>query len=167
MSVWKNFVKPLVFGIPIGVTFIDFVGYVARVDGRSMQPLLNPGKRNDFVFLSTWSYRHNQIQRGDVISFISPKNPEHKIIKRVIGIQGDSIQPRRGRADSAVLVPEGHIWVEGDHSVSSLDSNQFGPVSLGLVTAKATAIVWPPNRWQKIKPEIRYERLPSNLLPLK
>lgn len=165
MSLTKHFFKPLAIGFPIGVTFVDFVGYVARVDGKSMQPLLNPDQTKDFVFLSTWSPRHTKIQRGDVVSFISPKNPEHKIIKRVIGIQGDSIQPRK--ADAAVLVPEGHIWVEGDHTASSLDSNQFGPVSLGLVTAKATAIVWPPARWQKIKPELRYERLPINLLPLK
>lgn len=165
MSFTKYFVKPLVLGFPISVTFIDFVGYVARVDGKSMQPLLNPDRSKDFVFLSTWSSRHSKIQRGDVVCFISPRNPEHKIIKRVIGVQGDSIQPRK--SDASLLVPEGHIWVEGDHTAFSLDSNQFGPVSLGLVTAKAKAIVWPPSRWQKIKPELRYERLPINLLPLK
>lgn len=165
MVILKYLVKPLVLAFPIGVTFIDFVGYVARVEGKSMQPLLNPDRNKDFVFLSTWSSRHTKIQRGDVVSFISPKNPDHKIIKRVIGIQGDTIQPRK--SDLPILVPEGHIWVEGDHTAFSLDSNQFGPISLGLVTAKAKAVVWPPTRWQKINPELRYERLPINLLPLK
>ncbi|KAK7574289.1 hypothetical protein V9T40_011480 [Parthenolecanium corni] len=83
MVILKYLVKPLVLAFPIGVTFIDFVGYVARVEGKSMQPLLNPDRNKDFVFLSTWSSRHTKIQRGDVVSFISPKNPDHKIIKRV------------------------------------------------------------------------------------
>jgi len=49
-------------------------------------------------------------------------------------------------------VPEGHCWLEGDHVGHSMDSNTFGPISLGLVTAKATHIVWPPSRWQQLHP---------------
>lgn len=66
---------------------------------------------------------------------------------------------------SVVRVPEGHCWIEGDHIGHSMDSNNFGPVSLGLVTAKATCIVWPPSRWQVIIPFVPHSRLPLNLLP--
>jgi len=52
--------------------------------------------------------------------------------------------------------------VEGDHIGRSMDSNLFGPVSLGLITAKATAIVWPPGRWQGVK-----SFLPSTRAPIK
>lgn len=165
MSSWKTFLRSIIFGIPLGITIIDEVGYIARVDGKSMQPLFNPSNRTDYIFLCRWALRNSNIIRGDVISFISPKNPEHRIIKRVIGIPGDRILS--WKRDNVVVVPEGYCWVEGDHTGHSMDSNHFGPVALGLVTAKATAIVWPPSRWQKIKPELRYERLPLNLLPLK
>lgn len=165
MSSWKTVIKPILIGIPIGVTVIDKVGYIARVDGKSMQPLFNPGNVTDYIFLYRWTLRRSDILRGDVISFISPRNPDHIIVKRVIGISGDTVQP--SKSDSVLKVPEGHCWVEGDHVGHSMDSHYFGPVSLGLVTAKATAIVWPPSRWQRIKPELRYERLPQNLLPLK
>lgn len=58
----------------------------------------------------------------------------------------------KGYKSNVVRVPEGHCWVEGDHTGHSMDSNSFGPVSLGLVTAKATHIIWPPSRWQSMKP---------------
>ena len=64
---------------------------------------------------------------------------------------------------SYIRVPEGHCWVEGDHTGHSMDSNSFGPVSLGLVTAKASCIVWPPRRWQTLKLEIPKGRKPMNL----
>jgi mitochondrial inner membrane protease subunit 2 len=39
--------------VPIGVTFIDVVGYVARVDGESMKPTLNPNANDsEYVFLN-------------------------------------------------------------------------------------------------------------------
>lgn len=69
----------------------------------------------------------------------------------------------RGYKNQIVRVPEGHCWVEGDHVGHSMDSNLFGPVSLGLVTAKATCIVWPPSRWQNIYQLLPEERKPLNL----
>ncbi len=161
MNSWKIISKNIVYAIPPTITFIDLVGHVARVDGRSMQPALNPKGVTDYVFLNSWLVASSEIRRGDVISFVSPKNPEQKIIKRVIGIGGDVISAKNG---AIVHVPPHHFWVEGDHASHSLDSNSFGPVNSGLVTTKATAIVWPPSRWQRIKPELRYDRLPLNFV---
>lgn len=67
-----------------------------------------------------------------------------------------------GYKQSIVRIPEGHCWVEGDHTGHSMDSNNFGPVSLGLVTAKASHIVWPPSRWQSIKSSVPQSRAPIN-----
>uniref|UniRef100_A0A0D9RFI8 Mitochondrial inner membrane protease subunit 2 n=1 Tax=Chlorocebus sabaeus TaxID=60711 RepID=A0A0D9RFI8_CHLSB len=58
----------------------------------------------------------------------SPKNPEQKIIKRVIALEGDIVRTI-GQKNRYVRVPRGHIWVEGDHHGHSFDSNSFGPVS--------------------------------------
>ncbi|KAE8615840.1 hypothetical protein XENTR_v10008634, partial [Xenopus tropicalis] len=88
--------------------------------------------------------------------FRSPKNPEQKIIKRVIALEGDIVKTL-GHKTRYVKVPRGHMWVEGDHHGHSFDSNAFGPVSLGLLHAHATHILWPPNRWQKLKPLLPVE----------
>jgi mitochondrial inner membrane protease subunit 2 len=42
--------------------------------------------------------------------------------------------------------------LEGDN-IHSIDSNTYGPVSTGMVVAKATWIIWPPNRFGPV-PEI-------------
>lgn len=160
-----SFVKHVLLGIPIGITFFDVVGYVARVDGISMQPALNPDKSvTDYVFLNRWAVRSLEVHRGDIISLVSPKDPEQKIIKRVVGIQGDIIATLGYKRD-IVRIPEGHCWVEGDHTGHSMDSNNFGPVSLGLITAKASYIVWPPSRWHRIESQLPTSRVPLNQKP--
>lgn len=85
-----NFIKSFIVGVPIGITFLDSVGYVARVDGISMQPVLNPDKNvTDYVFLNRWAVRSHKLDRGDIISLKSPKDPEQRIIKRVVALEGD------------------------------------------------------------------------------
>ncbi|XP_043280603.1 mitochondrial inner membrane protease subunit 2 [Venturia canescens] len=156
--------RNILLGVPIGVTFLDTVGYVARVEGISMQPALNPDdKQTDWVFLNRWAVRSYDVQYGDVVIFVSPKFPSQKLIKRIIGLSGD-IVATIGYKSPVVEVPEGHCWVEGDHTGHSMDSNCFGPVSLGLVTAKATCIVWPPSRWQYLKSTVPENRKPINFV---
>lgn len=158
---FKSFFKSVLFGIPVGITFLDTVGYVARVEGISMQPVLNPESKNtDYVFLSRWAVSDYEVKRGDIISLVSPKDPNQKIIKRVIALAGDVVNTL-GYQNQYVKVPEGHCWVEGDHTGHTLDSNTFGPVSLGLINAKAVCIVWPPARWQSLE-----AKLPENRKPL-
>ncbi|KAK7081608.1 Mitochondrial inner membrane protease subunit 2 [Halocaridina rubra] len=156
--------RAIAVGIPIGITFVDCFGYVAKVEGISMQPALNPESgKSDFVFLSRWSSRSFKYDRGDMVSLISPKDPGQKIIKRIIALEGDIIRTL-GYKSRYVRIPEGHCWVEGDHTGHSLDSNFFGPVAVGLITAKASRIVWPPDRWQRLEGELPDERVPLNLL---
>lgn len=89
MKLVVNLFKSFLVGIPIGVTFFDTVGYVARVDGISMQPALNPDlEHTDYVYLNKWAVKDLNISRGEVVSLISPKDPKLKIIKRVVGVQG-------------------------------------------------------------------------------
>ena len=82
--------------------------------------------------------------------FRSPTRPrDHNLIKRVIALEGDTVQTLRWK-NRYVKVPKGHCWVEGDNKKRSEDSNDFGPVPLAIVRAKATRIVWPLHRWQKL-----------------
>lgn len=92
MGVPRRILRNILLGIPIGITFLDTVGYVARVEGVSMQPALNPNSNEvDYVFLNRWTIRGYKIKRGDIISLSSPKYPNQKLIKRVIGLPGDIV----------------------------------------------------------------------------
>ncbi|OAD59041.1 Mitochondrial inner membrane protease subunit 2, partial [Eufriesea mexicana] len=162
MTVFRHIVGILI-GIPIGIAYMKEVGYVAKVEGVSMQPTLNPDERNpDYVFLNRLAIRTQDIQRGEIITVKSPKIPEQILIKRVIGLSGDIVRTHGYKID-ILEVPEGHCWVEGDHIGHSMDSNTFGPVSVGLITAKATSIVWPPSRWQYLYPSLSNRNFPLNL----
>jgi len=46
-----------------------------------------------------------------------------------------------------VVVPYGHVWVEGDNWRNSYDSRDFGPISKGLVIGKAT---WIWRSWMQV-----------------
>jgi len=161
---FTDFFKTVLIGIPIGITFVDVFGYVARVDGVSMRPCFNPDSspENDYVFLNRLAIRFQKVSRGDVVSLLSPKDPDQKLIKRVIGVEGDVINTVSYKRPQ-IKVPKGHCWVEGDNLTNSMDSNLFGPIALALITAKATAIVWPPKRWRILRSEVPSERLPKNL----
>ncbi|KAK0168416.1 hypothetical protein PV327_002219 [Microctonus hyperodae] len=156
-------IRSILIGIPIGITFVDTVGYVARVEGLSMQPALNPDStKTDYVFLNRWTIRDYNLNHGDIISFVSPKHPNQTLIKRVIALEGDELYTI-GYRSPVIKVPDGHCWVEGDHTGHSVDSNTFGPVSLGLITARATCIIWPPSRWQYLEPALPNHRVPLRI----
>ncbi|XP_042671354.1 mitochondrial inner membrane protease subunit 2 isoform X3 [Centrocercus urophasianus] len=69
----KAFFKGFFVAVPVTVTFLDRVACVARVEGASMQPSLNPGGRqaSDVVLLNHWSIRNYDVQRGDIVSLVN------------------------------------------------------------------------------------------------
>jgi inner membrane protease subunit 2 len=100
------------------------------------------------------------------------------IVKRVVALEGDIVKPRNPKSlrhggfmlmgggaggaggmfpgllegvPSVVKIPKGHCWVESDESYHGMDSNTFGPVPLGLVYAKVSWIIWPLERWGKVR----------------
>ena len=107
------------------------------------------------------------ISRGDLIDFISPRDPSYSVCKRVIGLEGDivSLDPsgtksNRGREDW-VKVPKGYLWVTGDNLSNSNDSRDYGPVPLGLVRGKIVARIWPNARWLTAKRDTTAVVLPA------
>jgi signal peptidase I len=60
-----------------------------RVDGPSMIPTL---QSNDMLFADKLTYRLHAPERGDIIVLRQPGDLNRDIIKRVIGVPGDTIQ---------------------------------------------------------------------------
>jgi signal peptidase I len=87
-----------------------------------MQPTFNLD--NSFTFIITNKMIKNY-KKGDIVTFISPNDENSYSIKRITGVEGDLIKNSK---DEWVLVPRGHVWVEGDNRFVSLDSNSYGPV---------------------------------------
>nr|XP_021554958.1 mitochondrial inner membrane protease subunit 2 [Neomonachus schauinslandi] len=71
----KAFFKGFFVAVPVAVTFLDRVACVARVEGASMQPSLNPGgsQSSDVVLLNHWKMRNFEVQRGDIVSLVLHK----------------------------------------------------------------------------------------------
>mgnify|MGYP002261283065 CR=1 FL=1 len=52
-----------------------------RVDGFSMRPTLEDG---EFVLVNKMSYRFGEVDRGDIIVFHFPLNPDEELIKKIV-----------------------------------------------------------------------------------
>lgn len=140
------------FVAPVVIFLHDNIGFVAKVEGASMRPALNPEGQttSDYVFLNKWRAKGFQFQHGEVVSFVSPRDPQTKLVKRIVALEGEKLRTL-GYKEKYVEVPKGHCWLEGDNHRQSMDSNFFGPTPTGLITAKVSHIVWPPHRWQQIE----------------
>lgn len=135
--------------VPVLYIFTEHISYFGIVDGISMKPTFNPeySPTKDRVLL--WKYNVkslNSLKINDVVFLKSPINPDQIYTKRIKGLASDLIIPRYPDTRSKVLIPLNHIWVEGDN-IHSIDSNTYGPISTGMVVAKAVWILWPPSRF--------------------
>lgn len=157
----SRFALGFALGFPIAVTIVENVASIKGVHGISMQPTLNPKPQfnSDIVLVNCWAVRGFEgINRGDIVTLIDPSDPDAVLIKRVLGVAGDYVKSLSYRK-KIVHIPKGHCWVEGDNHSHSHDSNSFGPVSLGLIQGKATHVVWPPKRWQRLENFVPDDRL--------
>lgn len=82
----------------------------------------------------------------------SPRNPEVIAIKRIVGLEGDTVQTREPYPSPTVTVPQGHVWVQGDgREKVTLDSNTYGPVSVQMITGKVTHMLLPVRKFGPVK----------------
>lgn len=137
---------------------INAVSSRIRVDGSSMVPTFQNG---EFVIIDKLSYRFADVNRGDVVVFHYPFDPEQEYIKRVIGLPGDQVVVRDGavyvngsllnepyisaapRYEQETQVPEGELYVLGDNRNNSSDSHDWGTVPLEYLVGKAVFVYWP------------------------
>ncbi|GAC1567951.1 MAG: signal peptidase I [Ktedonobacteraceae bacterium] len=149
-----------------------------QVDGPSMQPTIIS---NQYVLVNKQAYLFHPPQRGDVIVFYWPIDTTKDLIKRVIGLPGDTIvlTSTTVQVDGVVLkepyvktpynpearkwvVPANDYFVMGDNRPASDDSRDWGFVPKSYIIGKAVMIYWPLNSWQIIN---TYPAVFSNIKP--
>ena len=108
------------------------------VSGSSMLPTIQNGS------LLSIEYR-NSLSYGDVVVVI---HQNRQLVKRLIGLPGDSIEIRSGEVIrnglvikepyawldksnvDCFVVPEGHLFILGDNRANSKDSRQIGCIRI-------------------------------------
>jgi signal peptidase I len=154
-------IRDLLISAGISILIITFLYQPVRVEGTSMLPRLED---HDRLFINKFVYHIESIERGDVVVFHYPRDPEKSYIKRVIGLPGDRIwidhglvwvngvplresyvpeRYRDSRSMAEMVIPEDSYFMMGDHRSISSDSREFGPVERDLVYGKAVFVYWP------------------------
>jgi signal peptidase I len=135
-----------------------------QIDGPSMQNTLHTGQ---YVLVNKVAYLFHAPERGDIIILQEPDQPGRDLIKRVIGLPGDTIKldgtnvwvngtelnepyiTQKHNPDANVLtVPANEYFVMGDNRPVSEDSRYFGFVPKDYVVGKAILVDWPLSQWQ-------------------
>ncbi len=166
-----------------------------QVEGLSMYPSLDNG---EFLIVNRWSYSwinlsrfskvipgwdvsqnsrkfiFGEIKHGDIVVFKDPVGGNKELIKRVIGLPGDTLEIISGRVYidgylleepylnqywkgdyPVIVIPDGFIYVLGDNRNNSLDSRSIniGLVPITNIAGKAIFLYWPLSTIGPIKSE--------------
>lgn len=147
-----------------------FVAQPVVVEGTSMLPQLHDGERllvDKLIYYKIKSFSWGHIERGDIVVFWYPKDPDKSYVKRVIGLPGETVEIRSGvvfingqQLNENYLDPEHnqtlpnlplrHVdehfyFVMGDNRDNSSDSRYWGTVPEKYIYGKAFFRYWNPS----------------------
>lgn len=146
-----------------------------RVRGSSMEVTLLPG---DYMAVEKISYIYKPMERGDVVICYYPKNDEYTCVKRIIGLEGDTITIEEGvvsvngvrlqedyvttgmtsKHDGTYVVEPGCVFVMGDNRLVSRDSTDgmVGSIPVARVIGKVNRVLLPFDRAKKLE-KVQYD----------
>ncbi len=156
----REIVETVLPAILIAVLINVFVGQATRVEGQSMEPNLYSDQR---LVVEKVSYRFHGPQRFDIVVLEMPSQGDELLIKRVIGLPGETVEIKEGQVYvngepleepftaeqtqpghyGQVTVPPLHVYVLGDNRDRSNDSRSFGPVPISSIVGRAWLSYWP------------------------
>ena len=160
LGVCYDVVEVLVASLACIVLLFTFLFRVVGVEGDSMMDTLYGGDR--LILCPALS----SPDRGDIV--VINRYTDEPLVKRVIGVAGDTVEideeQHKVRLNGelldepyvdfptpaydmtgAVVIPEGYVFVMGDHRDNSHDSrwDDIGPVPAGDILGRAVLRIWP------------------------
>ncbi len=195
----REYAEALGVALLLALAIRTFVVQAFKIPSGSMLPTLEIGDHilvNKFVYGPRLEIPLTQIslgqlpgirrpKPGDVVVFIWPKDRSKDFIKRVVAVEGQTVEVRdrrilidgapwddphgtwvaqqRGAGAGAAgddygpyTVPKDHVFVMGDNRNQSYDSRFWGPVPIADIKGQALVIYW---SWDGPDRWVRWERL--------
>ena len=165
--------------LALGIRFFIATPYL--VSGASMDPTF---KDSNYLIVDRISYTLGEPKRGDVIIFDLPENPSKSLIKRVIGlpgetvsIKGDNVEIRNTEHPNGIVLDESYLdpanlggvddfettlgsdqyFVLGDNRHVSADSRIWGNLPREYIVGRAFLRLYPFDHVNILPGEARYE----------
>jgi signal peptidase I len=161
-EIFKFFLLVLLVVVPVRL----FVAQPFIVVGPSMEPNFFS---NNYLIVDELSYHLRSPERGEVVVLHDPRDHKMFLIKRVIGLPGDTVEiadgnvtiknsehpdgmkltepyisaPGRSDEHMSVDLANDQYFVMGDNRPYSLDSRALGPVSDTLIVGRALVRLMP------------------------
>lgn len=150
--------------VAVMVFVVKFIGQRTVVIGDSMQTTLSDG---DNLITDKITYRFKDPKRFDIVVFPFKENTSKLLIKRIIGMPGETVQIKNGKvyingyelqenygneimndagiASEPILLGEDEYFVLGDNRNNSQDSrfSSVGNVSRSDLIGRAWVRIWP------------------------
>ncbi len=179
-SAWRENIEAIAIAVVLALFIRAFVVQAFKIPSGSMKDTLLIGDHilvNKFIYGIKMPFSNATLisvknpQRGDIMVFKFPEDPEKDFIKRVIGVEGDVVEVRQKKVFvnhkeldepyakhtdpriipawiqprdnfGPVTVPKDSLFVMGDNRDHSYDSRFWGFVKLDAVRGKAFIIYW-------------------------
>ncbi|HXV75210.1 MAG TPA: signal peptidase I [Candidatus Polarisedimenticolaceae bacterium] len=171
-STLREYAETILICVVVFVFLRGFVFQHSEIPSGSMEDTVLPG---DYILVNRFSYAPvsfelerrllptRRVERGDVVVFRHPHEPERDFIKRVIGMPGETVELRRGFVfvdgrplDEPYLnplyrepedfppleVPPSEYFLLGDHRNDSADSRRWGTVPRRLIKGRAVLVLF-------------------------
>jgi signal peptidase I len=173
-AVIKEYAESLLIAFILAMVIRAFVVQAFKIPTGSMNPTLIEGDR---ILVNKFLYKFREPKRGEVIVFKYPEDTKLAFIKRLIGLEDETVEIKNGRiyingqeaaektlvsnyyynrgelgkVDQRFVVPDDSMYVLGDNSANSRDSRYWGFVPDKNLIGKAILIYWPPHRIRLIE----------------
>jgi signal peptidase I len=188
-KMWE-YAKTIGTALIIALVIRTSVVQAYKIPSGSMIPTLLVGDyllANKFIYGPKIPFTHERLftlmkpERGDIVIFPSPEDPDKDLIKRIVAVGGDMIagkdkqlfvngkpinEPYVQHEDQFLnplrdnfgpcVVPEGKIFAVGDNRDNSYDSRFWGFVDIRNIKGKAFLLYW---SWDSSKHFPRFTRV--------